>query len=160
MSIRRAVLAAALACAGCDEPQAPVAEGATLLEQIGDYSTWVRPKSRTMRAASTAPHGSFVDVYVNEVVAADEANPMLPEGGLTEWSEGAAIVLEGFDMLEAGTRMQRAIMLKRRGVWYWEQYLGDTTEPRFSGRVDVCRGCHSGGEDYVRSFRLPDPPST
>jgi len=163
MSIRRAVVAAALglSCAGpvgCDEPLAPVSEAQTLLEQIGDYSTWGRPMSRPERAASTALHGPFVDVLVNDVVAADEADPMIPEGGLTEWSEGATIVLEGYDMLEGGARVQRAIMQKRYGVWWWEQYLGEETAPRFSGRVDVCRGCHGAGEDFVRSFRLPDPP--
>lgn len=160
MSIRRAALAG-LVCAGlagCDEPQAPIVAEETILSQIGDYAGWARPMTRQMRAASTTLHGSFVDVYVNDVVAADEANVMPPEGGLKAWTDGAVMVIEGFDMLEGGTRVQRALMQKRRGVWYWEQYLGDASEPRFSGRVDVCRGCHSSGQDYVRSFRLPSPP--
>lgn len=161
MSIRRAALLAAaglvsLGQFGCDEPLAPVSEEEPLLAQIGDYTTWQRPMTRAMRTAVVAPHGGFVDTFINDVVVADLAM-VLPEG-LPEWSEGATIVLAGHDALEGGALVQRAIMQKRYGVWWWEQYTGDSPTPRFAGRVDVCRGCHQLGEDFVRSFRLPDPP--
>jgi hypothetical protein len=68
------------------------------------------------------------------------------------------VVLAGFDALEDGSLVQVAVMQKRDGVWRWEQYDGASEKPRFSGRPDVCVGCHSAGEDFVRSFRLPDPP--
>jgi hypothetical protein len=153
-----AIAAAALGAlpAGCEEPLQPVSERLTLLEEAGDYTSWARPKSRMERRPVVAPHGRFVDIYINEVVEADLAM-VLPEG-LSAWSDGAMVVLAGFDALEDGSLVQVAVMQKRDGVWRWEQYDGASEKPRFSGRPDVCVGCHSAGEDFVRSFRLPDPP--
>ena len=38
----------------------------------------------------------------------------------------------------------------------WPTYQGDDFErPRFSGRPDVCLGCHNTGQDFTRSFGLP-----
>lgn len=151
-----AVVALVLTGAGCDEPLVPVTEDTTLLGEVGDYTKWARPAVREEREPVLAPHGGFVDIYINEVLVEDLAME-LPEG-LPAWSEGATVVLAGYDMMEAGSLVQVAIMQKRYGVWSWEQYVGDSEEPRFAGRPDVCVGCHSAGEDFVRSFRLPDPP--
>jgi hypothetical protein len=160
MSTRRsAAIAAALAGlapGACTEPLQPVTDDTTVLGAIGDYTEWARPKNREEREPVVAPHGGFVDIYINDVVEEDLAM-VLPEG-LPKWSEGATIVLAGHDAMEGGTLVQVALMQKRHGTWRWEQYDGDSSEPRFSGRPDVCVGCHSGGEDYVRSFKLPDPP--
>lgn len=140
----------------CSEPLQPVSERATLLAEVGDFTAWARPKGREERKPVVAPHGAFVDIYINEVVE-DDLAMVLPEG-LSRWSEGATIALAGYDAMEGGTLVQVALMQKRHGVWRWEQYDGDSEEPRFSGRPDVCVGCHSAGEDFVRSFKLPDPP--
>lgn len=161
MSTRRlaAIAAAALGVPGllgCTEPLQPVADDETLLGAVGDYTAWARPKGREERVPVVAPHGAFVDIYINDVVEADLAM-VVPEG-LSAWSEGATVVLAGHDAMVEGTLVQVAIMQKRHGAWQWEQYDGDSEEPRFSGRPDVCVGCHSAGEDFVRSFRLPDPP--
>lgn len=154
-----AIAAAALGIAagtGCDEPLQPVAGEATLLAAAGDYTKWARPKNREEREPVLAPHGGFVDIYINEVVEADLAM-VVPEG-LLEWSEGAMVALAGFSTLEGEAPVQVALLRKRHGAWEWEQY-GDIGEPpRFSGRPDVCVGCHNTGEDFIRSFRLPDPP--
>jgi hypothetical protein len=154
-----ALAAAALVApllAGCDEPLQPVSDKKTLLGAAGDYTQWARPKNREERQPIIAPHGAFVDIYINEVVVTDLA--MVLEDGLPEWSEGATIVLAGYDMMEAGALQQVALMQKRHGVWQWEQYDDASDLPRYSGRPDVCVGCHSAGEDFVRSFTLPDPP--
>lgn len=160
MSTRRlaatlGALAGALAGA-CSEPLQPVTDDTTLLGAVGDFTTWARPGNREERQPVVAPHGGFVDIYINDVVAADLA--MVLPNGLSRWSEGATIALAGYDAMEGGTPVQVALMYKRHGVWRWEQYDGDSDEPRFSGRPDVCVGCHSAGEDFVRSFKLPDPP--
>ena len=153
-----ALAAAALlgSLAGCDEPLQPVGPRKTVLGAVGDYTKWARPKNREERQPIIAPHGDFVDIYINEVVARDLA--MVLEDGLPAWSEGATIVLAGYDMMEGGTLQQVALMQKRNGAWQWEQYDDASEEPRYSGRPDVCVGCHSAGEDFVRSFKLPDPP--
>ncbi|MCY0989179.1 hypothetical protein OV203_18725 [Nannocystis sp. ILAH1] len=166
MSTRRRAAIAALAAlaalvlgtlpAGCEEPLQPVSEPPTLLAEAGDYTMWARPKNRAERQPVVAPHGGFVDIYINDVVVADQAM-VLPEG-LPAWSDEAMVVLAGYDAMEGGSLVQVAVMQKRDGVWAWEQYDGSSDEPRFSGRPDVCVGCHSAGEDFVRSFRLPDPP--
>lgn len=159
-SRRAAVIAAAgalVAVVGCAEPLVPVGEDETLLEQAGDYTQWVRPNNRDGRAPTAAPHGAFADIFINDVVEADLAMTMLPEG-LPEWSEGAMVVIEGWDAMADGELVQVAIMHKRHGQWEWEQYDGGSSVPRFSGRPDVCRGCHGAGEDFTRSLRLPDAP--
>lgn len=158
MSIRRAVVAAAgLLAVGCEEPLVPVGEEPTLLAQAGDYTQWARPNNRDDREPTGSPHGTFADIRVNDVVEADLAMTMLPEG-LPAWSEGATLVIEGYDMMEGGSLVQVAIMRKRHGQWEWEQYDAGSAVPRFSGRPDVCRGCHNTGEDFTRSLKLPDPP--
>lgn len=160
MSTRRSAAIAAVvlgvAPAGCEEPLQPVSEPPTLLAEAGDYTAWARPKNREERQPVVAPHGGFVDTYINDVVVADLAM-VLPEG-LPEWSDGATVVLAGYDAMEGGSLVQVAVMHKQDGVWAWEQYDGASDQPRFAGRPDVCVGCHGAGEDFVRSFRLPDPP--
>ena len=151
-----AVLGPGLLLAGCEEPLQPVSEPPTLLAEAGDYTTWARPKNRAERQPVVAPHGGFVDIYINDVVVADQAM-VLPEG-LPAWSDEAMVVLAGYDAMAGGSLVQVAVMQKQGGVWAWEQYDGSSDEPRFSGRPDVCVGCHSAGEDFIRSFRLPDPP--
>lgn len=145
--------------AGCDgeiEPEpAPDHELLTQV-QAAKYRTWPRPSGREMRKGSAGPHGFAVDVFINEVVVEAAANK---DGlGRMAWPEDATIVVEGFaaPMDEAPTQI--AVMQKRHGSWYWEQYQAEDLErPRFAGRPDVCVGCHGGGQDFVRSFALPKP---
>ncbi len=147
----------ALVIAGCDGDTTPAPEANhDLLTQVqaDNYRTWARPAGREERKASNAPHGGTVEVFTNAVVAEAVANK---DGlGRTAWPEDATVVLEGYADLMAGDPVQIAIMQKRHGVWYWEQYQAeDLEQPRFAGRPDICVGCHSGGQDFVRSFGLP-----
>lgn len=162
MSLRLAAASAVLAAgvAGCEEPQAPPPTDDSVLAgaRADDYAKWARPPNREVRVATAAPHGRHVDIYINEVVAADLAM-QIPETGLLEWSEGATIVLEGFAAMDDAEPVQIAAMEKRHGSWRWEQYdAADLESPRFEGRPDLCLGCHAAGEDFVRSFKLPDAP--
>jgi hypothetical protein len=129
-----------------------------LLVQVQEdhYREWERPPGRDERRPSTAPHGGHVEIFINAVIAgglADEAG-----AGLTAWPDGAVVVLEGYADETTTELAQVAIAEKRRGSWYWEQYQADDYDrPRFSGRPDVCLGCHDTGQDFMRSFALPEP---
>jgi len=148
-------------------PGAPACDGATdfapapdheLLTRVQNekYREWSRVPGRDGRRASNAPHGGLVDIFINATLAEAQANA---DGlGRTAWPEGSIAVLEGYADAETSELAQIAIMQKRRGVWHWEQYQGDELErPRFSGRPDVCLGCHNTGQDFTRSFGLPKP---
>jgi len=151
------VLLAALASAGCDGDTSPApAPDHELLTQVQaqKYRGWARPPAREMRVATHAPHGHFVEIFIDENFVKALANE---DGlGLKKWPEGATAVLEGYVDEMTTELAQVAILQKRHGSWYWEQYQGDDLErPRFSGRPDVCVGCHDNGQDFTRSFSLP-----
>ncbi len=142
--------------AGCDGEGPMPAPNNELLTQVIEqgYRDWARAPGRDERTASTSPHGAAVDIFVNEVVAEGLAN--VAGLGLTAWPNGATIVLSGHVDLTSREPLQLAIMQKRNGAWYWEQYQADEPEqPRFAGRPDVCLGCHINANDFVRSFPLP-----
>lgn len=146
----------ALACdGGPDFTPAPDHELLTKV-QSEKYREWSRVPGRDARRASNAPHGGLVDIFINATLAEAQANA---DGlGRTAWPEGSIAVLEGYADEVTTELAQVAIMQKRRGAWYWEQYQGDDFErPRFSGRPDVCLGCHNTGQDFTRSFGLPKP---
>ena len=160
MSVRAAmiVLAATMAGAACDQEAPPELPDNDLLlaVQKAKYDEWARAPGRDERKATLAPHSWAVDIFVNDVVEEALANK---DGlGLLKWPEGSTIVLEGYADLETTELAQVAIMQKHHGVWRWEQYQAEDLErPRFKGRPDVCLGCHNTGQDFTRSFSLPDP---
>lgn len=127
-----------------------------LLTQVQNekYREWSRVPGRDMRLPTNAPHGRQVEIFINAPLVDALANA---DGlGLTSWPEGSIAVLEGFADEVTTDLAQVAIMQKRHGVWYWEQYQGeDFSGPRFSGRPEVCLGCHNTGNDFTRSFGLP-----
>lgn len=145
----------AVACDGGTTPEP--SPDHDLLTQIQDdkYEGWARPAGYEEEPRPTnSPHGGVVVVYTNAVVVDAVANK---DGlGLTAWPDDATIVLEGFVDAMATEPAQIAVMQKRHGSWYWEQYQAEDLErPRFAGRPDICLGCHSAGQDFVRSFALP-----
>ncbi len=138
--------------------------GNELLQAVeaANYREWGRPPGREARLPTTAPHGRGVEIFLNPVMAEALANA---DGkGLTAWPNGAIVVLEGYAVATAPEHpdgaepLQVAIMQKQNNVWYWEQYQAeDWSQPRFSGRPDVCLGCHINNHDYLRSTVLPKP---
>jgi hypothetical protein len=167
MPAKPLLLFAALLAAACDGDAAPVsAPDHALLSEVQKqgYHDWARAPGHEARKPTNAPHGRGVEVYTDETMVDALAN--VDGQGLTEWPEGATIVLEGFaaaklpegadPVADRGEPEQIAIMQKRSGTWYWEQYQADDLErPRFAGRPDVCVGCHIGTQDFVRGFSLP-----
>lgn len=153
------VLASLITLAACDGDGAAGPAGDNdLLQQVQEqgWTDWARSPTNEERRASTAPHGGWVEIYTNEDIVAALAN--IDGKGLTAWPEDSTIVLAGFAEEKSADPVQLAIMQKRHGVWYWEQYDATNLErPRFSGRPDICVGCHAESSDFVRSFPLPKP---
>jgi hypothetical protein len=131
--------------AACGDDQDP--DGArAFLERIQeeDYRAWARAPGFEERRSSNAPHGEEVDIYVNDAVVA-----VLEAGEPVEaWPEGSVIVKDGWD----GASLELiAAMEKRSDGWYWAEWDGEG-QSLYSGKPDVCVGCHASGSDFVRSF--------
>ena len=155
--VRPALLAVALAACDGETGFTRVADHELLTQVQQDrYREWARAPKHEMRLPTSAPHGQQVEIFINAPVVDALANA---DGlGRTAWPEGSIAVLEGYVDGVTTELGQVAIMQKRHGVWYWEQYQGeDLEQPRFSGRPDVCLGCHNTGQDFTRSFGLPEP---
>ena len=136
---------------GCGDNQDP--EGALeLWNQLQklDYRNFARAPGYPSRQKSNAPHGDKVDIYVNPVL--DDA--LNSGGSLSEWPVGSLIIKDGFD--DDGDHELVAVMEKRDSGWYWAEYFDfETGEARFSGKPDLCLGCHKSGADYIRAFGFP-----
>jgi hypothetical protein len=130
------------------------AGGATLLDEVAGYRDWARaPGDFAMPLApSSGPHGSFVDIYINDVV---EQALLAEPGTLEAWPVGSIIVKDGWEDAE-GTLRFVALMEKTDDGWYWEEYADDNLEsPLYAGSPGVCVNCHGAGNDSVRAFALP-----
>lgn len=149
-------VAAITACDGDSAPESPPDHDLLTEVQANDYAKWARAPNNDERQPTAAPHGAFVEIFTDEKIVAALANA---DGlGLTAWPDGGTIVLAGFADATSRAAVQLAIMQKRSGTWYWEQYDADDLErPRFHGRPDICVGCHAESSDFVRSFPLPKP---
>jgi hypothetical protein len=137
----------AIAAGGCGDDQDP--EGAAeLWDRIHaeDYRSWQRAPGYETRRDSDAPHSEAVDIYVNDVIAGALAD----EASITAWPTGSLIVKDGFD----GELELVAAMEKRQDGWYWAEW-DDEGASDYSGKPDVCTGCHQSGADYVRAFGFP-----
>ncbi|MEZ4381888.1 MAG: hypothetical protein R3A79_11085 [Nannocystaceae bacterium] len=136
-----------------DSDGATAGGGATLLDEVDDYRAWARAPGEylTPLAPSSGPHGAFVDIYVNDVVA----QALLAEPGtLAAWPVGSIIVKDGWED-EGETLRFIALMEKTADGWYWEEYIDDFQAPAYKGAPEVCTGCHAAGSDSVRAFALP-----
>ncbi|MGB1277355.1 MAG: cytochrome P460 family protein, partial [Nannocystaceae bacterium] len=143
--------------AACGDTKTGDGGNALLLKvQDMDYSSWERAPGYPGIADSDAPHGGYVEIYINEVVAAALVPPAEGEA-LTEWPVGSIIVKDGWEDAEGSDRSILAIMEKREGGWYYEEYVGTNEDsPKFAGdRIATCMGCHSSGADFVRAFGFP-----
>ena len=142
----------------CDDSTPALQPDHELLTQVQEdkYGAWARPAGYDEPRPTNSPHGAVVEVFTNAVVEQAVAN----EDGLgrTAWPEDATVVLVGYGEPMASELSQISVMQKRHGTWYWEQYQAqDLERPRFAGRPDICLGCHSNGQDFIRSFALPKP---
>jgi Cytochrome P460 len=130
------------------EPAAARALYQRIQEQ--DYRSWRRAPGYETRQVARAPHSDYVDIYVNDVVAAalDAGEP------LDAWPVGSLIVKDGFERFNDSSPELVAVMEKLDDGWFWAEYFGGD-DAKFSGKPEVCLSCHESGGDYVRAFPLP-----
>ncbi|MCA9717372.1 MAG: cytochrome P460 family protein [Myxococcales bacterium] len=156
--LRPSALAGVLLSLGACGDAAPEDGGRALLEQVqaADYRSWARAPGFDAIQPSVAPHGDFVEIFINDVLV-----DALASEDLAEWPVGSIIVKDGWDDADGTQRAVLAIMEKRELGWYFEEYTGELTAdstPKFSGQdpePDVCVGCHESGADLVWAFGLP-----
>lgn len=125
--------------------------GAALLPwlQAREYASF--PKESKVHA-STGPHGGSVRTYITPSLEASLA------AKATEHPMGAAMVKE---LYGSGSEVTGwAVAVKTAGSsaagdsWYWYEIFGTTsaTKPVADGKgLPGCKGCHSGGVDFVLS---------
>jgi hypothetical protein len=134
--------------ASCGEDQDPEAAEAFWNQiQTDDYRSWERAPNHEERVPSRAAHGDSVDVFINQVVV-----DALADETTSSWPTGSIIVKDGYD---GDDLMFVAGMEKVDSVWFWVEYNGDG-DTLFSGAPTICTGCHRIGDDWVRSFFLPN----
>jgi hypothetical protein len=136
-----------LALIGCGDNQDPMGADA-FWEKIHDedYAAFARAPGYANRQPAKGPHGDEVVVYVNDTVKTALDGP-----AIKEWPVGSLIVKDAF---AGGEVSDVAAMEKREGGWYWAEWSSDGTAT-YSGKPDVCTGCHGSGADFVRAFSLP-----
>lgn len=137
-----------LLLASCGDDQDPEAAAAFWNEiQADDYRSWQRAPNHEERVPSRAAHGDSVDVFINQVVV-----DALADETTSAWPTGSIIVKDGYD---GDDLMFVAGMEKLDSGWFWVEYNGDG-DTLFSGEPTICTGCHRIGDDWVRSFFLPN----
>ncbi len=125
-----------------------------LLDQIreDDYRGWTRaPGWEAPRSpARGGPHGKFIDIYVNDVLA-----DATEESQLAAWPDGALIVKDGWND-DAGNDLQYIVVMEKRGDdWFWAEYDDDDKVKYAGTAIRTCTSCHERGDDYVLAFKLP-----
>lgn len=133
---------------GCGDNQDDAGARRLLAEvREQEYRSWERAPGWEQRKPSSAPHGSQVDIYIDDTL--HEA--LVTGEPLTEWPVGSLVVKDGWD----GSDLELiAILQKREDGWYYAEY-DDDGDPDYSGRPDVCVGCHGADSDAIRAFALP-----
>lgn len=145
--ISATVMAVGLALNACGDNQDPMGADA-FWEKIHDegYASFARAPGYAERQPARGPHGDEVVVYVNDAVKAALDGP-----AIKEWPVGSLIAKDAFS---GGEVSAVAAMEKRAGGWYWAEWSRDGTAT-YSGKPDLCTGCHGSGADFVRAFPLP-----
>lgn len=132
-------------------PVAVPTNGGALLPwlQAREYAAF--PKESKVHA-STGPHGGSVRTYITPSLDASLA------AKATEHPMGAAMVKElyggGSEVTGWAVAVKTAATSAAGDNWYWYEIFGTTsaTKPVADGKgLPGCKGCHSGGVDFVLS---------
>jgi hypothetical protein len=140
-----------VAFAACAEP--PDDRDLLARVQEDDYRAWARaPGWETpLEPAAGGPHGSFLDVFVNDAMQA-----VIDVGaGIDAWPDGSIVAKDAYTD-EAGENLRFiALMEKEDGEWFWAEYHGDG-EVAYAGVAEpTCTQCHDAGADGVLAFGFP-----
>ena len=146
------IVMGALCCGACSDEAA----GKALWDRLKaeDFrNAYRRPPGWTTPRSPRAggPHGGFVDVYVNSVMAAaiDAGVP------IDAWPEGSVAVKEGWATADAAKPEFLLAMERGDDGWFWAEWQGDGTLVVAGDDVAQCVACHDAGEDQVRAIDLP-----
>jgi hypothetical protein len=148
--MRTVRLLGALVLLGCGDNQEP-AEADALWDRIHaeNYRSFARAPGYEQRRESNTAHSDFVDIYVNDVLAG-----AIDGGPITAWPVGSLVVKDGFD--SGGSLALVAVLDKRADGWFYAEYMDvENGEAKYSGRPDICLGCHVPGNDEVLAFGFP-----
>lgn len=141
---------AVLLAAACDpaalpeKPWSPAARALLDRVESDDYDTWTE-----LAIEGDAPHGHWSIIYANDALVDAEAGD-----AIDRWPDDTVVVCEGREESE-GDATSLQIMTREGGGWTWAQYDADR-EPLLYGSEAACSHCHAAGDDYLRSFTLPD----
>jgi hypothetical protein len=134
------------ACASLGTP-ADQEHVSDLWQRMQGYTSWSQLEGwEGVVVSIDGTHGDFVQVWMNDVAAADPKN--LPVGSI--------VVKEGYRD-EAGQKLNAITVMERRaagydpehGDWFWGRFEKDGT-PTHAGGASLCIDCHdeAGGDDY------------
>ncbi len=114
--------------------------------QAGNYQGWA---SESAPHDSAGPHFGLVRTFIN-----DTLDGSLMAGGDGEHPQGSATVKELYGM--GTTVLGWSVSVKTTATsdagqgWYWYEVYNDTVFGDGNGD-GTCVGCHSSGQDYVRT---------
>lgn len=133
-----------------------LAMAATLWAAMEGHESWGSFEGLEGLQASGAPHGEFVEFYINDIAAGDTAG--LPNGSIILKKNYGS---EDTSSLGALTAMQKVDGYSPdAGDWFWVKYLPDGSVDvnpdgiPLAGRVGLgtdtaCIGCHKSEADFV-----------
>jgi hypothetical protein len=100
------------------------------------------------RTGTTAHHGRFLDVYMNDVLAS-----AVSSGASAPWPLGSLLVKDGWTDPEGKQKFQTAILRKEAtGVWFGAEFSSSGEVLEAGRNFEECNGCHGGGKDYLLAF--------
>lgn len=117
------------------------------------YRDWARPPGwdAPLSPAAGGPHGSFLDLYVNDVMQ----DAITAGTAMTEWPEGSIVAKDAYTD-DAGENLRFiALMEKEDGKWFWAEYRDDDAVVAAGLEEPTCTGCHDAGADGVLAFTFP-----
>ena len=117
---------------------------------------WEQPRA----PSQGGPHGDFVDIYVNDVMAEAIAQAQASGAALERWPEGSIIVKDTWTAASGGELVYLAFMERRAEGWFWGEYRRGRRLVSAGLHDDTCTGCHAAGQDEVRAFPLPPYPAS
>lgn len=133
-------------CGERPEAQAPTIQ--TFLRDSDYEKTWPHePAGGRHPDLKNGPHGSPIEIFVRQCVADTWRT------GAEQYPAGAMVVLDGY-----GKSAVPSVFVMYRtsdgSPWWWAGW-DEIGIPIGEAGTDVgCDGCHSTGDDFVRSFSL------